>query len=325
MNFRTIVELPIFDFKINHSDKCIFIGSCFSENIGAKLLNTKIPTLVNPTGIHYNPYSICNTVESIINLAYATSDNLFHSNGLWYSYSFHSKFSDTNKVKTSQNINDAIFKANSFLKSCKYLFITFGTSYIYVSKENDLVVSNCHRQPSGKFDRKFLEPQDTYKLWVELIEKLQTFNPNLKIIFTVSPVRHWKDGATNNMYSKASLHLAISKLITAKCFSGLYYFPAYEIVNDELRDYRFYADDMLHPSTSAIEYIWERFCNSFFLSETIELNKKIDKIIRASQHRPFNKNTNEYKQFCSKILDDISNIENQYPYMDFSEEKGNFF
>jgi len=324
MNFRTIVKLPDFDFEITHKHKCLLIGSCFAENMGEKLSGTKIPNLVNPTGINYNPASIYNTLRTIMELSFLKSEDLFLSNELWNSFSFHSKFSGISKNNTLENINNSIEKSNSFLKSCDYLFITLGTSYYYLLKEKGIIVSNCHKQPSEIFERKFLEPECIKNLWNDLIKELKAFNTKLKIIFTVSPIRHWKDGAIDNMYSKSSLHLAIRDLLINNEFKDMYYFPAYEIVNDELRDYRFYAEDMIHPSATAIEYIWERFGDAFFSNETIILNKKINKIIQASKHRPFNKDTNKYKVFCEKILNEILTIENNHPYLNMDEEKNNF-
>lgn len=324
MNFRTLVDIQKYNFEINHTHKCMFIGSCFSENIGEKLSSTKIDTLVNPTGIHYNPYSIANTIESIINMNFLNEDDLFFSNGVWNNYNFHSRFSNCSKEETLLNINNAIKKAHEKFKSLDYLFITFGTSYVYLLNENKKVVSNCHKQPANIFLRQFLSPQEITIIWKDLISKIKNLNPNIKIIFTVSPIRHWKDGATNNAFSKSSLLLSIKELIDENIHSNLYYFPAFEIVNDELRDYRFYADDMLHPSNIAIEYIWEKFCCSFFDKKTIELNKRIKKITTAANHKVFFINTKEHKDFCNKMLYEIEKIDTELPDINMDDLKIRF-
>ena len=321
MNFRTIVELPKYDFKITHNQSCVFIGSCFTENIGDKIAKSKINISINPTGIHYNPFSIADTIKTIINTKLLSSEDLFLANDIWNNYNFHSRFSSTSQDKTLKTINEAIKQANIALKNADYLFVTFGTAYAYVLSQTRQIVSNCHKQNAEVFDRIFLSPTEIVEEWKELIEVLHQFNPKLKIVFTVSPIRHWKDGATNNQMSKAALFLAIKTLLESSKKNSIYYFPAYEIVMDELRDYRFYADDMLHPSSSAIEYIWEKFQESFFERGTLELNKRIEKIVVASQHRPFNLDTEEYRSFCKKMLEEIEYFKKTYPSLNFNCEE----
>jgi hypothetical protein len=324
MEFRTIVEIPEYNFKIGHQSSCMFIGSCFSENIGKKMQDVKIKALANPTGIHYNPFSIAVTLENIMEEMFLKKEDLFHSNGVWNCYNFHSKFSNIDQDKTLNAINSSIKKSSELLKNLDYLFITFGTSYAYYLKETGSVVSNCHKQPSDKFNRKFLPPKEITEVWRRLLDRITKLNPGIKIIFTVSPVRHWKDGAVNNAYSKSSLLLSIKELLEDKDYDNLYYFPAFEIVNDELRDYRFYADDMMHPSSSAIEYIWKKLSSAFFNEKTQEINKSISKIIQAAKHKPFNPETEEYFKFCKKMTEEIRQIEQNYPYINLNEEKNIF-
>jgi len=317
MNFRTQVNIPKYNFEVNHNNTCIFTGSCFAENVGKKIEEFKIPSLVNPLGIHYNPLSLANSINLAIDNKKLSEDDLFFANGLWNSYDYHSSFSQTDKSETVSQINNSISEYHSFLKSANFLFITFGTSYIYELAENSKLVTNCHKQPEKTFSRRLLEVSEIVNIWRDLIAKLKDVNPNLQIIFTLSPVRHLRDGASNNQISKSTLLLAIHKLIEAK---DLTYFPSFEIMNDELRDYRFYAEDMIHPSDTAVKYLMEKFSEAFFSDKTQNLNKRVQKIINASSHRPFNTDTANHKSHCKKMLSEINEIMSEFPNLDFNQE-----
>ncbi len=321
MKFRTIVELPEYNFKISHKKKCLLTGSCFANNIGEVLTKNKFPCIYNPTGILYNPFSISESIETALSRRTVTKSELFYDNGLWNHYNFHSSFSSPDAEKCLENINTAIHLTSSALISGDFLFISFGTAYCYILKDSDSIVSNCHKQNPSIFERKLLTVAEISKKLTEISKKLLELNPKLKIIFTISPIRHWKDGAINNQISKSSLFLAIKSVMENLSAGTAYYFPAYEIVQDELRDYRFYAEDMLHPSVTAINYLWEKFGDAFFDSETKKLNDKIAKIIKASEHKPFNRDTKEYRDFCEKYLKLIEDIEREFPELDFSLEK----
>ncbi|MDR2836325.1 MAG: GSCFA domain-containing protein [Bacteroidales bacterium] len=312
MELRTIVEIPKYDFKINYTDKCFFIGSCFSENIGDKLLKSKIPTLINPTGTHYNPFSIAHSIENIINCKKFSEKKLFFSNGQWNCYDFHSKFSGNSAKEVLNNINSAISISNKFLQQADYLFVAFGTSLVYCLKDNFEIVSNCHKQKSALFEHFMLSDETISQKWVKILELLEDFNPKLKIIFTVSPIRHVKNGAIENMQSKANLIIAIKNLSEITTIKNIYYFPVYEIVNDELRDYRFYADDMQHISKLAIDYIWEIFQKEIFTQKTTEFVKQINSIEKALFHKPLSHNTEEFRKFCKSQIEKIKNIEQTY-------------
>jgi hypothetical protein len=319
MNFRTIVEIPDFGFRINHNHSCIFTGSCFANNIGEKMRLAKVQTLVNPTGIHYNPISIADSLKLALSKQQVVPEELFYANGIWNHFNFHSQFSELTAIDTCDKVNTAISDLNNALKTASFLFVTFGTSYIYELEETGKTVTNCHKLPANIFNRRFVKSEETIEVWQNIISELNAVNPNLKIIFTISPVRHLKDGAINNQHSKAALLLAVKELVEKN--SNLFYFPAYEIVMDELRDYRFFADDMLHPSSVAIEYIWEKFSDAFFNKQTAELNKKIEKIITASKHRVFNHDTDEHRKFCASMLSQIAILKAEQPKLDFSQEE----
>ncbi|MCF0207581.1 MAG: GSCFA domain-containing protein [Bacteroidales bacterium] len=319
MDFRTIIEIERPDFDINYNSKCIFVGSCFAENIGSKLRRTKISASVNPTGILYNPLSIEKSIKNALNDKVYGQSDLFFANSLWNCYDFHSKFSGQNVDECLRGINEANSRFNEDLLTADYIFVTFGTAFVYQLAENNNIVCNCHKQPESIFSRRLLKVSEIVEKWVECIKQLGEANPKLRIIFTVSPIRHWRDGAVQNQVSKSSLHLAINEL--REKFEGVFYFPAYEILMDELRDYRFYASDMLHPSETAENYIWEKFEDTFFTAKTKEFVARVGKIMNACGHRPFNADSPEYASFCKKNLEKILELKAAFPSMDFSGEE----
>ncbi len=318
MNFRTNVEIPDFGFEINYTQSCIFTGSCFAENIGNKMKTAKFKCLVNPAGIHYNPLSVADSIKMAVSGNQINIDDLFFANGIWNHFNFHSRFSGLTANETCAKMNTAMYDFYAGLKTASHLFVTFGTSFIYELGETGKTVSNCHKIPANKFNRRFVRTDETVEVWQDLQNILKNINPELNIIFTVSPVRHFKDGATNNQYSKSALLLAVKELTERN--ENMYYFPAYEIIMDELRDYRFYADDMLHPSETAVNYIWEKFSKSFFTKHTEEIIQKTEKIVTASGHRVFNPETEEHRRFCTKMLNQITDLCKENPQLDFSEE-----
>jgi hypothetical protein len=319
--FRTIVEVPKSKFKITHQSKIMMLGSCFAENIGAKLLEIKFNIDLNPFGIIFNPISVEESLRILMENNVLTENDLFFHNEKWNSFLHHSRFSNIDKQKCLQAINQRIKNSVEFLKTADYLFLTFGTAWVYYFLESGKPVSNCHKLPANRFERRMLEIKDIVLVYKDVIEKLKKINSNLKIILTVSPVRHLKDGAEGNQLSKASLIVAVNEL----CKSGLTeYFPAYEIVLDDLRDYRFYNNDMVHPNELAIDYIFEKFSNSFFETPTIELNNELEKIAIALKHRPINEASEGFKNFINTTIAKINIIENTHPYINFSTEKENF-
>ena len=319
--FRTIVEVPKSKFTINHQSKIMMLGSCFVENIGAKLQELKFNIDLNPFGIIFNPISAAECLRILIENIAFTENDLFLHNEKWNSFQHHSRFSNTDKQKCLQEINQRIQYSTEFLKTADYLFLTFGTAWVYYNMENSHPVSNCHKLPANRFERKMLDIKDIVLIYKEVINDLIKLNSNLKIVLTVSPVRHFKDGAEGNQLSKAVLLVAINELRK----SGLSeYFPAYEIVLDDLRDYRFYEKDMLHPNGLAIDYIFEKFSNTFFETPTIELNKELDKIAMALNHRPVNEASDGYKNFINTTISKINDIKKSHPYLNFSAENENF-
>ncbi len=306
IKLRTIVKIPKYEDKITHADKIMFIGSCFTENIGNKLLESLFKVDINPFGILYNPVSIRNSLEILINKKIFNLKDLNFYNGLWYSYFHHSKFSHNKQDVCLQKINEQLKISSNFLTQIKYLFITFGTAWVYNLAHSTQTVSNCHKIPDRNFNRKLLTTEIIISNYEQLIKLFNTINPNLKIIFTVSPVRHLRDGAIENQRSKAILLLAIKQIIEQ--YKNTYYFPAYEIVMDDLRDYRFYESDLTHINYTGINYIWEQFGETFFTKENRQKNYKAQKLFKSINHKPNKPKSEEYAIFRKKTLEKIKNF-----------------
>ena len=317
--FRTEVEVEPSKYMINHKTPVMFLGSCFADNIGAMLVEKKFPVCINPFGVIYNPMSVKQSLDILIKKNKFQKQDLYKYNNQWISFYHHSRFSSPDLNKALEKINSGIEKGADFLKMTNFLFITFGTAWVYEWKETGKVVSNCHKIPARGFIRRMLSPEEILEAWGEIIEKLETQLPGLKILFTVSPVRHWKDSAEGNMVSKSVLLYAIHLL--REKFPAPDYFPSYEIMMDDLRDYRFYGEDMLHLNTTAVNYIWQKFGKRFFNDETREVLKKVDEINRAVAHKPFRPGSEDHLAFVEKTLQKIGQVESAFPSMDFSKEK----
>jgi hypothetical protein len=299
MNFTTQIPISKHENNISHKDKIMLLGSCFTENIGNKLSINGFETMINPFGILYNPFSICNSLDRIINLKFLLSEDLVQVNEFWYSYEHHGIFRNENSDNLLQTINLGISEANSFLKQTNWLIITLGTAWIFFLKENNKILGNCHKLNSQLIDRRLLTINEITENINLTINNIRKINPDIKIILTVSPIRHWKQGFRENLISKSTLHLATDQI--CKSINNCSYFPAYEIVMDELRDYRFYQADMLHPSEVTVDYIWEKFSNHLFSDNTIQLCKDYFKLHSMKQHRAFNPESQGYKQHLIKI------------------------
>ena len=298
MNFTT--QIPIFKHEnnISHKDRIMLLGSCFTENIGNKLSINGFETLINPFGILYNPFSICSSLNRIIDLKFLVSEDLVKVNEFWYSYEHHGVFRDENRDNLLQTINLGITKANIFLKETNWLIITLGTAWIFFLKENNKILGNCHKLNPQLIDKRLLTVDEIVENTNLTINRIRKINPNIKIILTVSPIRHWKQGYRENLISKSTLHLAIDQI--CKSITYCSYFPAYEIVMDELRDYRFYKADMLHPSEIAVDYIWEKFATHLFSDSTINLCKDYSRLYLMKQHKAFNPESQGYKNHLIK-------------------------
>ena len=322
MKFRTEIEKQNFGFEINYEDSLLFMGSCFTENIGNKFLQWKFNTLVNPFWVLYNPTSIKNSLDIILwDKEFIESDLVFW-NEQWHSFSHHGDFSGINKENVLNTINSQITNSKEFIKKSSILFLTFGTAWVYKYNKTWEVVSNCHKFPDSDFTRSLLSVDEIVESYKILIDTLKTINPDLKIIFTVSPIRHIKDTLVGNQISKSTLILAIAKL--KELFSHVHYFPSYEICMDDLRDYRFYEKDMIHISEVAKQYIWETVEDTFFSQKTLDILNKIEKLQSALFHRPKNIKSESFKKFINKQLQFINELENNYSFLDLELEKRYF-
>ncbi len=311
--FSTKVNIPVSSCKIGHEDNTLVLGSCFSENIGRKLEENFFSVVVNPFGVLYNPVSIYNSLNFLLDGKRFSEKDLFYDGSLWYSFSHSTLFSDPDMNRCLENINSALDKAEAFLSQPRFLIITFGTAWVFQNRETDSVVSNCHKLPATQFVRYRLSVEEIKLSYIELIEKISARYPEMKIIFTVSPIRHWKDGAHENNVSKSVLLLAIDEL--QKRFDQVSYFPAYEILMDELRDYRYYADDMLHPSALAASYIWERFSQVYFSDSTLKLNKELGRLVSDMSHRPIHPDSAAYRAFLEDIEVRKKMLKDNYPFL----------
>jgi hypothetical protein len=314
-DFRTILPFVSSAFEITHADKLLSIGSCFSENIGDQLLNNKFPIIVNPYGILFNPISIIQSLQQIINNKQFSESDIFYHNQHWQSFYHHGRFSNINKTTCLNNINNAITTSNQQVQNLDYLILTLGTANVFVHKKSNQIVANCHKVPNSEFERKRLNVDEITTAFEPIFNQLKTINPKLKIIFTVSPVRHIRDGLVENQRSKATLLLAIDTLVAQYDFAS--YFPAYELVLDDLRDYRFFNADMIHPSKLAIDYVWNYFSEIYFSNKTKQIIHQIDKIIQAKNHRPFDEDSKMHQNFIQNQIDKIYQLKKQYSFLDF--------
>ncbi len=317
MEFRTEVNIPSSENRISHKSDILFMGSCFSENIGAMMQERKFRVDLNPFGINYNPSSLSRNLWALLNGRKYTHKDIHEDNGRWFSFDHHGQFSDPDPEVCLQRINQRISSSRGQLSGTDYLLITWGTAWVYVLRESATVVSNCHKLPAKNFSRHLLTVNQVVDTYTKLFAGLRARMPDVKIILTVSPVRHWKDGPVLNSVSKSTLLLSAHKL--TELFSYCEYFPAYEIAMDDLRDYRFYGDDLVHPNQQMISYIWEKFTATYFDEPTIHLLGEIEKLNNARNHRPFDPASKQHLQFCKKQLENAKLLAASHPYLDLSD------
>lgn len=329
MDFRLEFTPKPFDVKINHQQKLLLIGSCFTEQIGAKLANHKFSVMDNPNGILFNPISITRSVSSYIDNKQYKAEDLFYQNECWNSWEHHSRFSNPDKERCLLVINESQTQAHSFLKKADWLLITLGSAFVYElpSLLGDglgvrPVVANCHKVPTDKFNKRLLQIDEVVSALQNMIEKVVAFNPALKTIFTISPVRHLRDGFVENNRSKATLIHAVHQLVENN--KGCFYFPAYELIIDDLRDYRFFAEDMVHPNYAATNYVWEKFITACIDEPSQQLMKDIAVIVAAKNHKAFNPSSEQHKKFLQTNLEKVKELQKKYSYIDFSGESDYF-
>jgi len=316
--FSTQIDIPHSAVEITYNDRILTLGSCFAENIGTKLQEAFFLTFINPFGVMYNPMSVAQGIRHLLSEKEFTAADLFQSGSLWNSLAHSSTFSATTADEALQKINSRLLAARYFLRETNVMMITLGTAWVFELVDTRKIVSNCHKLPASRFTRRRLSVDEIINEFTEVFGLLRNSYPGQKFIFTVSPIRHWKDGAHENTVSKSTLHLAVDAL--EKQFDFVHYFPAYEIMMDELRDYRFYAADMIHPSPVAVDFIWDKFKTTLFGKADLELSREITQVKKAMEHRPLNSVSAEYRQFLENSLRTISLLVKNHPVLDFSAE-----
>ncbi|NNC95873.1 MAG: GSCFA domain-containing protein [Chitinophagales bacterium] len=322
MKLSTEVKFPDYPFQIEYGDTVIMFGSCFSENISSLLNENKFQVINNPFGILYNPISICNAIRNVCSNKVYTESDLFFQNELYFSFDHHGDFSSTSADSTLDKINDKIAEAKQAITEAKVITITLGTAFVYEKINDKKVVANCHKQPDSEFSRYMLNPETIIKALQSTIFEIRKENADAKFLFTVSPVRHFRDGMIENQRSKASLILAVNEL--CKRDEAVFYFPAYEFVVDELRDYRFYAEDLVHPNRLAIKMIWGKFITHLISEASRKIMQEVRSIVQAANHRPTNSHTQQHKIFVEDQIKKIDEMQSRYPKVDLSIEREYF-
>ncbi len=313
---KFLTEIPLKkELDINHNHRILLFGSCFTENIGRKLEACHFDVSCNPLGILFNPVSIQQTIERILEDREVTKNEVFETDGVWNSFDFHSQFAQCSLSEYISNINQQINSAHKFIQDTDFVFITLGTAWVYEEKESKHVVANCHKIPSTHFSRKRISESECTERLMTIAKQLKNTNEKVNVIFTVSPIRHWKDGAHGNQLSKSILLLSVDNV--CREIQGCHYFPSYELMLDELRDYRFYAEDLLHPNELAQTYIWEKFEDTYFSEETKQINKEVLNLEQALHHRPINPKSENFKRFQEETQIRKKILVQKYPFLHF--------
>lgn len=286
------------------------LGSCFSDNIGGIMSERRFPVLANPFGVLYNPFSVSLLLKRSLNNESIKPEEVFEEHGIFKSFLFHSSFAAESRPQFIDKANKSLKETSDFIKQASFLILTLGTARYYSLKENNTIVANCHKRHSGLFTNTLANVEECSAEIKNLINDLRKVNPGLYVIFTISPVRYMKDGTPGAQQDKAVLFCALEKWLK---LPRTYYFPAYEIMMDELRDYRFYADDMRHPSEQAVEYIYEKFGEAVFANETIKLSDRIRRIVLSLSHKPMFPESATYKEFLAKTQKEIEVLKKEWP------------
>ena len=319
--FRTIVKPLSFRGNISHRQGVMMLGSCFSDNIGLRLRQACFDVDINPFGTLYNPASIACGIGAILKCRQYSIDDLFQEKGdnRWHSFSHHSEYSSVDSQLMLEKINQRVCEANKMLQRASTLIVTFGTAWVYKYAPTGKVVANCHKLPASMFERSMMSIDEIVAMWKDVIADVKAINQSIQVIFTVSPIRHLRDGAHENQLSKSTLLLAINQLVR-EC-EDVIYFPAYEIMNDDLRDYRFYASDMTHPSEVAVDYIYDIFSQSFFDDDTISLAEKCVKLSKRLMHIPMGDDQDAVARFVQSTNQFKTQLLQQYPFLEAAISK----
>jgi hypothetical protein len=318
MQFRTPIPISKSNYPIDYNATIMSLGSCFAVNMAEKLDYFKFQNSCNPFGILFHPLAIEKLIDFAVSEKQFTEKDIFFHNERWHCFDVHSDLSNSNKEELISNLDSIVKSITQQIAKSTHFIITYGTSWIYRNIESDSIVANCHKVPQKQFKKELLFIEEIKESIANTVELIHSVNPNCNIIFTVSPVRHIKDGFVENQVSKANLISAIhSVLNTEHCKLSTEYFPSYEIMMDELRDYRFYAEDMLHPNQVAIDYIWKRFKETTISETAFATMDEVENIQKSLSHKPFNPDSKSHLKFESKVREKITKLENQYSFMKF--------
>ncbi len=328
MKFHYEFDIRKSPYPVKHGQHLLLMGSCFTENIGEKLRKHKFNTLENPNGILFNPVSVVEAINMYINNTQTSDNDIFQHNETWHSWKHHSRFSGITAHECISKINQSTATAHSYLKQADHLLITLGSAWVYTltghaagGREGSIAANN-HKAPADWFAKRLLGAEETEKMLTEMLEELFSCNPDIKVSFTISPVRHLREGLIENNRSKAVLIQAVHALV--EHYPQLYYFPAYELVIDDLRDYRFFAEDLVHPNYQATQYVWEKFTEACMSEDTRILMKEIADINLAFQHKPFNPQTKQHQLFLQSYLGKTRSLKEKYSFLDLEQEMAYF-
>lgn len=319
MQLQTKVDISEFPFRLKYSDRLLSVGSCFSVHTANRLKRLKYRVWSNPFGITFNPASIALCIKRCITANSLLEEEIIYQQGLYKHHDFHGSFNDIDIQAFAKTANRAIEQTNSFLSSVDCVIITLGTAYIFRKRSDKKVVNNCHKVPASDFDRELMSVDRIVDYLSDIINAVSAFSSGKpRFIFTVSPVRHIRDGLQENQISKSSLLLAVNQV--CKDNQSAYYFPSYEIMMDELRDYRFYDRDLIHPSPLATDYIFDRFSRLVLDADEQPIREAIGKIQTSMEHRPLHQQSPDYNEFLRKLKEKIHDLEKRYPQLSFKEE-----
>lgn len=308
--FRTEIVVPKSGLDLTLKDKVVTIGSCFAEVIGSKLQQNKVDVLANPFGTIFNPVSVCRLLNAALGKTYDFEQHLVHLNNIWYAYDLHSSVSSPGKEQLLTQIHERLQTTRQHLQQSSLLIVTLGTAVAYKLVQEGDIVANCHKLPSKNFDRVLLNLEETKVYFEETLALLKSINPAIKVLLTVSPVRHVKETLQINSVSKSELRLLCHYLQQGS--PDVLYFPAYEVMMDDLRDYRYYKDDMLHPTSLAENYIWEKFVKAYYEEQFQQFISEWDKIARALSHQPFHPESEGHQAFLKTTYQQLIQLAGKY-------------
>jgi hypothetical protein len=312
------IDIPNPPRHVHHRDPLLLVGSCFTENIGKMLGDLKFDATYNPTGILFDPDSVCRHLHDFVTRREYTTDDLTQHNSVYHSWNHHSKFSNVDANVTVQQINEAVKVGSDALRHARWVIVTLGSSFAYRLNETSKRVANCHKVPQTAFAKEMMTTDETFECLQSAFNAIRAVNPLVEFILTVSPVRHSRDGLAQNNRSKARLVEAVHRLVDTSDF--VHYFPAYELVIDVLRDYRFYDVDLVHPNYAATQFVFEKFCATWLDAETNALVADIKPISTAYNHKPQHPDTEAHKQFMQRQLEKIKALSQRMPWCDWSKE-----